>query len=112
MDSAEKFSIIYCKDDNGKPIFLEWLKSLSDKKTEARIAAAVVRLENGNFGHSRFVGNGVWEVKLDFGPGYRVYYSLVGTTVVLLLGGGSKKTQQKDIELAQERLKEHKHNAH
>jgi putative addiction module killer protein len=66
--------------------------------TAARITKYVKRMENGNFGNSEPVGSGVSELKIDMGPGYRVYYGKDGDTLVILLGGGSKKRQQRDIK--------------
>ena len=66
----------------------------------------VVVAENGNFGDCRFVGGGVWEQKIDWGPGYRVYYAIEGKRVVLLCDGGDKRTQDADIERAIDRWNE------
>jgi len=87
-------------DDRGKSPFAEWFKDL-DPTTAARIMACINRMEIGNFGDSKFVGRGVRELRLHFGPGFRVYYSQSGDRLVLLLGGGSKHRQQADIENAQ-----------
>jgi putative addiction module killer protein len=97
----------------GRNPFGEWLQSITDKATRARIRTRLSRLRLGNFGDSRGVGEGVNELRLDFGPGYRVYYGLVGDTIVLLLGGGTKRTQVRDIQAAkrywQEFQEEHAH---
>ena len=90
----------YYLDDNGKAPFLEWLYSPRDKLAVYRIRARLDRVELGNFGTVKPVGEGVSELKIDHGPGYRVYYAMNGKTVVLLLIGGDKSTQQKDIETA------------
>jgi len=74
----------------------------------AKVATALYRLEQGNFSNVKSVGKGVSEYRLDFGPGYRIYFGQEGTTVVILLGGGSKKTQGKDIEKAQTLWAEYK----
>ncbi len=86
----------YC-DEFGYEPFTDWLSSLKDTKTKARILQRLLRMENGNFGDHASVGMGVWELRLDFGPGYRVYYALESKRVVILLCAGNKKTQQKDI---------------
>lgn len=70
---------------SGKNVFDDWMNSLKDREAEARIAARLSRLEAGNFGDCRSVGDGVWELRIDCGPGYRVYYAVSGKTVVLLL---------------------------
>lgn len=89
--------------DNGRCPVDEWLTSLRDKVTRARIARAIDRLGRVSGGVRGSVGHGVYELKLDFGPGYRVYYGCMDQGLVVLLGGGDKKTQQKDIEQARER---------
>lgn len=71
-----------------------------DAATRARIITAVLRMEGGNFSVAKSVGSGVSELRLDFGPGYRVYFGKDGERLVLLLGGGTKKRQQADIEVA------------
>jgi len=76
--------------------------SLRDAAGKARIAARIERLADGNAGNWRSVGDGVLELKIDFGPGYRVYYGRQGEVVYLLLVGGDKKTQAKDIRRAKE----------
>ncbi len=85
---------------DGKSPYQKWLKSLKDLKTRARIRQRIDRLELGNFGDCEPVGDGIYELRLDFGPGYRVYFSKVDKTIVLLLCGGTKRGQQKDIEQA------------
>ena len=84
----------------GQDLFAQWLSKLRDRHAQARIAARLLRLQNGNFGECRFVGAGVWEQKIDWGPGYRVYYAVEGKHVVLLCDGGDKRTQDADIERA------------
>ncbi len=84
----------------GKSPFHEWLKSQKDLKTKARIRQRIDRLELGNFGNCESVGDGVFELRLNFGPGYRVYFGQVGSSTVLLLCGGTKRKQQKDIDQA------------
>jgi putative addiction module killer protein len=80
--------------------FAEWLSSLRDKQGRARIFDRIYRLEQGNPGKTRSVGAGVIEMKIDFGPGYRVYYIQHGQLLILLLCGGDKSTQAKDIKRA------------
>ena len=94
------YRLEYYLDDNGKAPFKEWLYSLRDKMAVYRIRARLDRVELGNFGIAKPLGDGVSELKIDHGPGYRVYYAMNEKTVVLLLIGGDKSTQQKDIETA------------
>jgi putative addiction module killer protein len=88
-------------DDGGRIPFSEWLGGL-DTVTRARVQARVLRFELGNLGDHKDVGGGVWEARLDFGPGYRLYFGRHGREVVLLLTGGDKKSQKKDIRQARE----------
>lgn len=80
--------------------FSEWLRDLKDRQGRARIISRLDRLEDGNPGNSRSVGEGVVELKIDFGPGYRVYYIQRGEVLIVLLCGGDKSTQAKDIQRA------------
>ena len=80
--------------------YREWINSLRDRIGKAKIQVRVDRLVHGNPGEYRNLSNGVSELKVDFGPGYRVYYSQRGNRLLLLLVGGDKSTQQKDIRLA------------
>jgi len=80
--------------------FRTWLMGLSDVAARAAIVARVKRASFGNFGDVKPVGEGVTEMRIDTGPGYRVYYVRRGRTVYLLLCGGDKKTQKRDIERA------------
>ena len=72
----------------GVDLFGLWLDSLRDKQAQARIAARMMRLQNGNFGDCKPVGSGVWELRIDWGPGYRIYYALEDKKVVLLCRSG------------------------
>ena len=81
-------------------VYREWLDALKDRAGRARILVRVDRLIHGNPGHHRDLSDGVSELKIDVGPGYRVYYAQRGTSLLLLLAGGDKSTQQKDIEMA------------
>jgi putative addiction module killer protein len=80
--------------------YREWIDSLNDRTGRARILVRVERLIMGNPGQHRKLTDGVCELKVEFGPGYRVYYSQRGTRLLLLLAGGDKSTQQQDIALA------------
>jgi len=80
--------------------YAEWIDALKDRAGRARILVRVERLIAGNPGKHRELTDGVAELKIDFGPGYRVYYSQRGTRLLLLLAGGDKSSQAKDIQLA------------
>lgn len=80
--------------------FDAWLRRLRDRDAKARIEVRIRRLSLGNPGQSRSLAGGINELKIDYGPGYRVYYTFKGKTLILLLCGGDKSTQSKDIRLA------------
>jgi putative addiction module killer protein len=86
-------------DLKGRSPYRDWLVKL-DAGTIARVIAAVLRMEGGNFSAAKAIGAGVSELRMDFGPGYRVYFGKDGEQLVILLAGGSKKRQQADIEAA------------
>lgn len=88
--------------ENGKRPFVDWLESLKDIKARAIIKARLGRVQIGNFGDYKPVGDGVHELRIDHGPGYRVYFGRDGQKVILLLLGGSKGTQERDIAKAKE----------
>ena len=81
-------------------VYAKWLDSLRDVRAKARILVRVERLAAGNPGDARPVGEGVSELRIDYGPGYRVYFKQQGRTVVVLLAGGNKRTQNRDIGTA------------
>ena len=87
-------------NEAGRSPFRDWLSEL-DRTVRARIQARVLRFELGNLGDHKQVGGGVWEARLDLGPGYRIYFGKSGTELVLLLLGGDKSSQRKDIQRAQ-----------
>ena len=86
--------------------FAEWLDDLSDLRARARILARIERLRGGNFGDWKSVGDGIGELRIDVGPGYRVYFKRMGTKIVVLLTGGDKKSQNRDIRRAREMAKQ------
>ncbi len=88
------------------PVFDRWFERLRDRKAAARIQARIDRAECENLGDCRPVGEGVSEMRIDYGPGYRVYFVQRGTEVVILLVGGGKATQAKDIARAKELAKQ------
>jgi putative addiction module killer protein len=81
--------------------FRTWMRNLRDDRAVTRIGARIRRLEQGNPGDAKSLGAGLLEMRVDYGPGYRVYYVRRGTVIVVLLCGGDKRTQQRDIERAQ-----------
>ncbi len=95
-------------DRAGRNPFAEWRASL-DEFARTKISIALFRLRDGNISHVKSVGGGVSELKINFGPGYRVYFGRDGSAVVILLGGGTKKTPQPDIEKARARWTDFKH---
>lgn len=92
---------------SGKSAYAHWFRRL-DAVAAARVATAVYRLSEGNFSNTKGVGAGVFETRIDFGPGYRVYFGKDGETVVILLGGSAKKDQQRAIEQAKAAWAEYK----
>ncbi|MGH8673050.1 MAG: type II toxin-antitoxin system RelE/ParE family toxin [Burkholderiales bacterium] len=91
----------------GVDVFAEWFAALADRQAQARIQARVDRIERGLFGDCEPVGEGVRELRIDWGPGYRVYYARAGDRIILLLCGGDKRKQQTDIRRAKEYWHEH-----
>lgn len=88
------------------PIFVRWFRKLNDRRATVRIAMRLERLRDGNFGDVRPVGEGVGELRIDYGPGYRVYLTRHGMELVILLSGGDKSSQSADIARAKEIAKE------
>lgn len=86
----------------------EWLAGLKDRQARARIRIRLARVAVGNFGDVLSVGEGVMELRIDWGAGYRVYFARVGQVIVLLLCGGDKRTQQRDIKRAKSYLEDFK----
>jgi len=85
---------------NGRDVLTHWLKGLKDPIGKRAIIRRLARLALGHFGDHKSCGEGVWELRIDTGPGYRVYYAKAGQTLILLLCGGDKRTQQADIARA------------
>ena len=101
------YEVIHYTEDN-RDIFDIWMRELQDAKGSAAIDRAVLRLSFGNFGKNHYCRDGVWELIIDTGPGYRVYYAMAGKKIIILLCAGSKRTQQKDISRAVNYLKKYK----
>lgn len=94
-------------DRNGRSPYAEWFDDL-DPVAAAKMASAVIRMSHGNLSNVKGVGSGVFEYRLDFGPGYRVYFGKDGERLVILLAGGTKKRQQRDINAAIVRWRDYK----
>src|ERR1035437_2462068 len=94
------FQLTYFTDVTGEKPFKKWLYGLRDRSAFARITTRLERVELGNIGDHKNVGSGVFELRIHYGPGYRVYYAHSGNQIVLLLLGGDKTTQGQDIETA------------
>ena len=105
---SKRRTAVYFKNIRGKEPAREWLKRLKDLSARVKIFSRIDRAEEGNFGDHKSVGEGVHELRIAVGPGYRVYYALEGEEIILLLLGGDKSTQDKDIRQAKEFWKEHK----
>jgi putative addiction module killer protein len=86
-------------------VFARWFDRLKDEDAAARILVRVRRLSLGNAGDAKPVGSGVSELRIDYGPGYRIYFARKGSTVLVLLCGGDKRTQERDIAKAKELMK-------
>lgn len=97
----------YITPDNVN-VFRKWLGSLNDNEAYVRITRRIMLLERGGFGDCKPLRNGVWELRIDHGAGYRVYYGMIGKEIVLLLCGGDKRTQSRDIEKAIEYFADYK----
>ncbi len=100
MRDVHPRQVEFYRNSNGQEPFSQWLLSIQDQSTQDRILARLERLESGNLGNYISVGSGVFELRLDFGPGYRIYFGQVGNTIVLLLCGGDKSSQTRDIKRA------------
>ncbi|KYC39269.1 addiction module killer protein [Scytonema hofmannii PCC 7110] len=87
---------------DGKIPFAEWFDGLRDNKAISKINSRIKRVTLGNLGDYRSIGEGVCELKIDCGPGYRIYFGQIGITIILLLCGGDKSTQAEDIRKAKE----------
>ena len=94
-------------DRDGRSPYASWFDELN-AEAAAKVATAATRLSRGHFSNVEGVGAGVFEYKIDFGPGYRIYFGKDGTTLVILLGGGTKKRQQQNIDTAHDRWADYK----
>jgi putative addiction module killer protein len=92
--------ILHYLTPDGRDPYQDWLDGLRDRRARVAIDRRVQRLTRGNFGDHKFCRDGVWELRIDTGPGYRVYYAQVDQAIVLLLCGGDKRDQSSDIDKA------------
>ena len=104
LDSVQVLEYL---DSNGRSTFAEWFTDLN-AQAAAKVAVGLTRLTQGNFSNVKGVGAGVCEYRVDFGPGYRIYFGRDGERLVILLGGGTKKRQQRDITEAIGRWQDYK----
>ena len=101
MEAQPREIVLYVTGDGQCP-FERWLEALRDRQGRARIRKRLDRIELGNLGDVKPVGEGVLEFRIDYGPGYRVYFAQVGSSIILLLCGGDKSTQTQDISRAKQ----------
>ncbi|NVM20686.1 MAG: type II toxin-antitoxin system RelE/ParE family toxin [Desulfobacterales bacterium] len=94
-------------DEAGKSPFAVWQDHLN-ARTAAKVSTALYRLEQGNFSNTKGIGGGIFEYKIDFGPGYRIYFGKDSKHIVIILGGGTKKRQQQDINTAKAYWRDYK----
>lgn len=99
--------LVMLQTSDGEIPFEDWLNGIKSNILESAVLARLSRVEDGNFGDHKSVGEGVYELRIPKGPGLRVYYGLDGPKIVILIGGGDKSTQSKDIKKAQILLKEY-----
>ena len=99
--------VVLYVDASGASPFTEWFDEL-DARAAAKVTTAIARMVNGNLSSVKSVGQGVVEYRIDYGPGYRVYFGRDGDALIILLAGGTKKRQQRDIEQAHERWADYK----
>jgi putative addiction module killer protein len=99
-DNDAVYEIRHYLTQNDKDVFMEWRQKLRDTQARVAVDRRINRIEIDNFGDHRFCRDGVWELRIDVGQGYRIYYAFPGAQLVLLLCGGDKRTQDADIDRA------------
>ena len=105
---GNQFEVGIYRTEEGKRPFADWSLSLKDRKARVKIDTRINRLQLGNLGDCKNVGGGVFELRVDYGPGYRVYFGRRGQKLIILLCGGDKRTQQRDIQRAKQYWEEYK----
>ena len=108
MRVAQPRELQIYRTPNGREPYTQWFESIRDRETRTRIQSQIDRIESGNLGKPKSVGDGVFELRLQFGPGYRVYFGQVGNTIVLLLCGGDKSSQDRNIKRSKTYWQEYK----
>ena len=108
----EPREVLYYKKEEGVVPFLKWLYSIEDRVTKAKIRIRIDRVAAGDLGDYRSVGDGVNELRLNYGPGHRIYFGFDGQKIIVILCGGDKGSQNKDIRLAKEYWKNYKEEDH
>ena len=98
MSEAVSHEVEVYQTEEGRSPFSEWIRNLKDRTARSRVRARLARLRLGNFGDTNSLGGGLHELRIDHGPGYRVYFGRAGDRLVLLLYGGTKRTQSRDIK--------------
>lgn len=106
--SYTTFEVEYYQAPDARRPLIDWLENLLDRQARSRILTRIDRLALGNLGDHHILDGGIHELRIDWGPGYRVYFAKVGRKVVLLLCGGDKRTQQADIERAHRYLNDYR----
>ena len=96
----DTYNVLHYVDESGKDLYQDWMMGLRDQVAKVAVVRRVARVTVGNFGDHKFLQDGVSELRIDVGPGYRVYYAQVGDKVILLTHGGDKRTQASDIAKA------------
>lgn len=105
---SSTLTIAILQEDDGSEPYTIWLNALRDRKAKQRILSRINVVRRGSLGHIRPVGDGVGELKIDYGPGYRVYFGRKGNTLVVLIIGGDKDSQVSDIDRARELWKRYR----
>jgi putative addiction module killer protein len=100
MKAENQFKLEYYTDDQGKCLFLDWLKGLKNEKAASRILADLTKVEMGIFNNLKSLGQGLHELRLFYGPGYRAYLFFKNGKIIVVLAGGDKSTQERDIKKA------------
>ena len=98
---------VYVSRDGKKP-FVAWIKKLRDQRARDRIHNQIDRLRLGNTGDFKSIGNGIYELRIHYGPGYRIYFGQTGKQIILLLCGGNKASQQQDVNRAKQYWQEYR----